>query len=192
MWPRIHLSEYRSSSPYGKTPLSSYYKTVFCFSGNLPYEAHVQTHRGGASRQPPFPTENRISQHPHTHFTYLSFPPPSRFSSMKRYFVRHDGLPLRKKKNVIRDLGGHLSLILSLPLLALSDIKPLGHRLNKCCLNWTGSIQPQTPVKKDLIDYSKNRMSQLWSLLHFVSKVCKGDFQRYSLSTFSALWFRSK
>lgn len=62
-------------STYGKIPLSSYYKTVFCFSGNLPYEAHVQTHRGGASRQPPFPTENRISQHPHTHFTYLSFPP---------------------------------------------------------------------------------------------------------------------
>lgn len=61
---------------------------------------------------------------------------PSRFSSMKRYFVRRDGLPLRKKKNVIRDLGGHSSLILSLPLLALSDIKPIGHRLNKCCLNW--------------------------------------------------------
>lgn len=75
--------------------LSSYSNTIFCFSGDLPYEAHVQTHRGGASRQPPFPTENRISQHPHTHFTYLSFLP---YVSLPREGILFATMVFRREK----------------------------------------------------------------------------------------------
>lgn len=67
----VSINPPQPMSKYG--PLFCHIITPFFFLGNLPYEAHVQTHRGGASSQPPFPTENRISQHPHTHFTYLSF-----------------------------------------------------------------------------------------------------------------------
>lgn len=44
------------------------------FVGDLPYEAHVQTHSGGAPSEPPVAPEDRVPQHPHTHLPYLSSP----------------------------------------------------------------------------------------------------------------------
>ena len=42
------------------------------FVGDLPYEAHVQTHGGGAPSEPPVASEDRVPQHPHTHLPHLS------------------------------------------------------------------------------------------------------------------------
>ena len=42
------------------------------FTGDIPYEAHVQTHRGGAPSEPSVTTEDRVPQHPHTHLPHLS------------------------------------------------------------------------------------------------------------------------
>lgn len=44
------------------------------FVGDLPYEAHVQTHGGGAPSDPPVASEDRVPQHPHTHLPHLSSP----------------------------------------------------------------------------------------------------------------------
>lgn len=46
------------------------------FAGDLPYEAHVQTHGGGAPSEPPVAPEDRVPQHPHTHLPHLSSPRP--------------------------------------------------------------------------------------------------------------------
>lgn len=45
--------------------------------GDLPYEAHVQTHGGGAPRHPPVTSEERVPHHPHPHLPHLSFPHPT-------------------------------------------------------------------------------------------------------------------
>lgn len=42
--------------------------------GDLPYEAHVQTHRSGAPSDPPVASEDRVPHHPHPHIPHLSFP----------------------------------------------------------------------------------------------------------------------
>lgn len=45
----------------------------FCvFAGDLPYEAHVQTHGSGAPSEPPVPPEDWIPQYPNTHLSHLS------------------------------------------------------------------------------------------------------------------------
>ncbi len=44
------------------------------FVGDLPYEAHVQTHGGGAPGEPPVASEDRVPQYPHTHLPHLSCP----------------------------------------------------------------------------------------------------------------------
>lgn len=54
-------------------PFSVFSLFLVLFSGDLPYEAHVQTHSGGASGYPPLSPENRISQYPHTRLSHLSF-----------------------------------------------------------------------------------------------------------------------
>lgn len=41
-------------------------------AGDLPNEAHVQTHGGGAPGEPPVASEDRVPQHPHTHLPHLS------------------------------------------------------------------------------------------------------------------------
>lgn len=40
--------------------------------GDLSYEAHVQTHGGGAPGESPVAPEDRVPQHPHTHLPHLS------------------------------------------------------------------------------------------------------------------------
>lgn len=44
----------------------------FVLSGDLPNEAHVQTHSGGAPSEPPVTPADRVSQHPHPHLPHLS------------------------------------------------------------------------------------------------------------------------
>lgn len=46
------------------------------FTGDLPYEAHVQTHSRGAPSEPPIATEDRVPQHPHSDLPHLSPPSP--------------------------------------------------------------------------------------------------------------------
>lgn len=46
------------------------------FAGDLPYEAHVQTHGGGAPSEPPVASEDRVPKHPHPHLPNLSSPGP--------------------------------------------------------------------------------------------------------------------
>lgn len=49
--------------------------TLTCvFAGDLPYEAHVQTHSGGAPSEPSVASEDRVPQHPHPHLPHLSSP----------------------------------------------------------------------------------------------------------------------
>lgn len=55
-----------------------------CFfpPGDVPYEAHVQTHNGGARGVPSFPpAQNRASRHPHTDLAHLSSPRQRHFSA---------------------------------------------------------------------------------------------------------------
>lgn len=48
----------------------------FCvFAGDLPYEAHVQTHGGGTPGEPSLSTEDGVSQYPHTDLPHLSTSP---------------------------------------------------------------------------------------------------------------------
>jgi len=42
------------------------------FIGDLPYEAHVQTHSGGAPSESPVTPEDRVPHPPHSHLPHLS------------------------------------------------------------------------------------------------------------------------
>lgn len=58
-----------------------------CFPGDLPYEAHVQTHTGGAFGDPSLSSaQDRVPRHPYTDCPHLSSstllnPPPRDISS---------------------------------------------------------------------------------------------------------------
>lgn len=82
------------------------------FIGDLPYEAHVQTHSGGASGQPPLSTENRISQYPHTCISHLSFAllfslPPHLILCARLLFCLGKKKEDRKKQTVLQSAKGH-------------------------------------------------------------------------------------
>lgn len=74
--------------------------------------------------------------------------PHSCFSSITRYCVHCDGLPLKKKNmiSVKRPRRTFESDIVFAPL-ALSDIKPTAHRLNNCCLNWMAQFNSRHQSK---------------------------------------------
>lgn len=53
-------------------------KCCFSFPGDVPYEAHVKTHNGGACGVPSLPSaQDRVSHHPYTHLPHLSSTPVS-------------------------------------------------------------------------------------------------------------------
>lgn len=52
-----------------------FFTCVCVFIGDLPNEAHVQTHGGGTPSESPVTTEDRVSQHPHPHLSHLNSTP---------------------------------------------------------------------------------------------------------------------
>lgn len=92
-------SPFKHSASVTSTDANRLYIFLFSclFIGDLPYEAHVQTHSGGASGQPPLSPENRISQYPHTCLSHLSF--ASLLSLPPHLFFVPDCSSDQKKKN---------------------------------------------------------------------------------------------
>lgn len=58
-----------------KWPCCVFHLCVCVFIGDLPNEAHVQTHGGGTPSESPVTTEDRVSQHPHPHLSHLNSTP---------------------------------------------------------------------------------------------------------------------
>lgn len=63
---------------------------VFALVGDLPNEAHVQTHGGGAPSEPPVAPEDRVPEHPHSHLPHLSRV-AARSQAVQTYILREAG-----------------------------------------------------------------------------------------------------
>lgn len=71
--PRLYLGEGAVGARRGAAPPGPpAHPPSLCPAGDVPDEAHVQTHRGGAPRQPALSSKDRIPRHPCADLAHLS------------------------------------------------------------------------------------------------------------------------